>query len=594
MSDSAPLLLLSALTLLLLSSSNALSYASSSPPTSTTTSKYPYGVVDFVSSCTNDTQGMVSDGVAALHSFWYEKADEIFKEVVERDPLCPFGYWGQALSLWKPLWGIPSEEALEVGHGLIQDAFDAIEMRAVTDREKSYIVSTARLFPAGDASYLDRVLSYSSGLLDIYSNHYQMEDEDVDACAFYCLSKIAPSLVTGKEEETIERLEAGLILELALLKHPYHPGLLHYAIHTYDTPDLAIRALPAARTYAGVAPRVPHALHMPSHIFVRLGLWEESASTNLKSMEAELAENSHSSVSIITEEYAHSLNYLSFSRIQFGVVDGLREYVNEGKREYGIDAMMQSSIVADLIRFFARLDLEIEDFEAVSKFEFHPDGYEPKYRWASLFCLFVRGLGYGRLREADSLQEIVLLFDSELELWKASEEYVEFPQRHMPVTLYSGILHALNEFLIPNTREEGIKSMHSVAALESKNAFSTPISPASDLLGWMYTLIGDHKSAFKAYTNSLSCYPNRFRSLFGAANSASKAGLPHDAMLHWIQLRALRPSNSSQIHPVFLEMYERADIEVQLSSPTFFPYHLPLTQLHVFQIHVILTSQPPL
>jgi hypothetical protein len=251
------------------------------------------GRTNFPVSCRAAVQPQFDRAVALLHSFWYGEAVKAFTAVTEADPTCAMGYWGVAMSLWYPLWHPPSEVALQKGWDAIQRA------KAVGGKtERDYIAAIEVFYK--DADKLDhhtRALAYENAMEQVHRRY----PEDREAAVFYALALNATALPTDKTYA--KQLKANEILERVSVEQPDHPGVAHYLIHSYDYPALVSRGLDAARRYAKIAPSSPHALHMPSHVFTRLGFWEESIASNRDSAEAAQA---HGSVF----EQLHALDYL--------------------------------------------------------------------------------------------------------------------------------------------------------------------------------------------------------------------------------------------------------------------------------------------
>ena len=237
------------------------------------------GLVHFPVSCGAAVQKPFARGVALLHSFWYEEAEKEFEEIAKDDPRCAMAHWGVAMSIWHQLWNQPDEKV--IAHGL-DEVHKAQKLEnGVSPREKAYIDAISAFY--SDSVKLDhraRAKAYSAAMKKVYEGY----PDDHEAAAFYALSLIDS-----------DRNKAAAILEPLFAAEPNHPGIAHYLIHTYDTPEMAAMGLPAARRYAKIAPAAPHAVHMPSHIFARLGLWQEDIDSNLASIAAtEKAESTKS------------------------------------------------------------------------------------------------------------------------------------------------------------------------------------------------------------------------------------------------------------------------------------------------------------
>src|ERR1051325_6223010 len=232
------------------------------------------GTVHFPSSCAATVQKPIERGVAMLHSFWYEEAEKQFQQIEKDDPQCAIAHWGVAMSLWHQLWNRPDTPVLERGGAELK----AGRALRATSREHDYIVALSAFYAHPSRSYHKRVTAYSKKMAKVSERN----PDDHEAAAFYALSILA----SDHDKTNTNRQQAAVVLEKLFAEEPNHPGVAHYLIHTYDKPDMAQQGLPAARRYAQIAPAAPHALHMPSHIFARLGLWQDDIDSNVRSIVA--------------------------------------------------------------------------------------------------------------------------------------------------------------------------------------------------------------------------------------------------------------------------------------------------------------------
>ncbi|MGH7824587.1 MAG: hypothetical protein ACREQ7_05370, partial [Candidatus Binatia bacterium] len=279
------------------------------------------GQVHFPISCTAAAQKQFDRALAALHSFWYEEALRAFTVVTETDPNCAMGYWGIAMSLYYPLWVPPSQSTLQKGMNALEKAK---AIGAKTDREGAYIAAIEVFYK--DPNKLDhrtRAVAYEKAMERLYLQY----PKDREAAIFYALALNATAPPTDKTYS--KQLKAGEILEKVFAEQPDHPGVAHYIIHSYDNAPLANSGLPAARRYAKIAPAVPHAQHMPSHIFTRLGLWQESIKSNLGAVAAsrDYAAKAHPGAAYY--EHLHALDYLGYGYLQGAQDREAREVLDE-------------------------------------------------------------------------------------------------------------------------------------------------------------------------------------------------------------------------------------------------------------------------
>ena len=261
------------------------------------------GSVAFETSCSPEVKAAFNRAVALLHSFTYDAAEQAFREVARTDPKCAMAHWGIALSYYHPLWEPPDAAHLRLG---MQEVDAASRPPAATQREQEFIAAAATYYRDSDhVAPADRARAYEQAMAGVAARY----PEDVEAQIFHALALLATASPTDRTHA--QQKQAGQILEPLYARFPEHPGLAHYLIHAYDSSELAPRGLEAARAYSQIAPSAPHALHMPSHIFTRLGLWEDSVASNLAARQA-----AHDAGDI--GEELHAMDYLTYAYLQLG------------------------------------------------------------------------------------------------------------------------------------------------------------------------------------------------------------------------------------------------------------------------------------
>ena len=268
------------------------------------------GQVHFPVTCSPELQGEFDRAVAILHSFFYEESERRFQSIAARDPRCAMAWWGIAMSLWHPLWEPPDSSSLRRGWDAISHADS---LGAGTERERAYIIALSSFYRGWDReSHRARAVAYERAMEQLHARF----PADTEAAVFYALALNATILYTDKSYAQQRR--AGAILEPIYAQQPDHPGVAHYLIHSDDFPGLASRALPVARHYAEIVPRVPHALHMPSHIYTRLGMWDESIHSNLAAAQAgrEYAAGHYGGA--VYYDAVHAWDYLEYAYLQTG------------------------------------------------------------------------------------------------------------------------------------------------------------------------------------------------------------------------------------------------------------------------------------
>lgn len=269
------------------------------------------GKVSFETSCNAEADAAFERGLGWLHSFEYAEAERTFALAAEADPSCGIAHWGVAMSYYHPLWAPPSAAELEKGRAALAAARSA---GARSAREQAYVAALETFY--GDSERLDhktRALAYSAAMKEMHAAY----PWDHEAAVFYALSLVAAGAM-DKDPAFAKENEAGAILNRVLAAEPDHPGVTHYLIHSFDYPALAELALPAARRYAGIAPASPHAQHMPSHIFIRLGHWDEAIASNLASESASRAFAKAQGLPDSSSERLHAMDYLAYAYLQTG------------------------------------------------------------------------------------------------------------------------------------------------------------------------------------------------------------------------------------------------------------------------------------
>jgi len=264
------------------------------------------GRVNFPVSCTAKAQRQFNRAAAWLHSFEYEEAEKVFAEVTVTDPRCGMGYWGVAMSNYHPIWAPPNAAELKRGWEAIENAKS---VGARTGRERDYIAAIEFFYKDSDRlDHRTRTLAYSEAMERLYRRY----PSDREAGVFYSLTLIAKGMMAGDKSYASEK-KAAQILNRVLARAPQHPGVSHYLIHSYDYPALAHLALPAARSYARIAPASAHAQHMPSHIFTRMGLWQEAIRSNLDAKAAAQAYAVRNRMPGAWDEQLHAMDYLAYA-----------------------------------------------------------------------------------------------------------------------------------------------------------------------------------------------------------------------------------------------------------------------------------------
>jgi tetratricopeptide (TPR) repeat protein len=475
------------------------------------------GTVHFPVTCSDEARHRFEQGVAMLHSFWFEAADAAFLEVAELDPGCAMAHWGRAMTLWgNPMTrAAPPEARLNMAVQAVQEA-RALSERA-TPRERAYIEAAAALYDGHpDTGHLPRMRAHEEAMREVMEAH----PEDPEAAIFY--GRIVVGNAPPDDLTFARQLHAAAILEPLFAEQPDHPGLAHYLIHAFDAPALAEEGLAAALRYAEIAPDAPHALHMPTHIFTRMGLWEESIELNARSAQAE--PNPDAAV--------HPLDYMVYAYLQLGrdteaaeVVARARDIPDEyygGLIGYNFAAMP------------VRLAVERSRWEDTGMIPVPVDA--PAY--VEAVARFGRALGSaraGRIEAAES--EHARLVELVEVLHATGEDYwaTVVEAQRLAAEAWIRRSEGDSDTALRLAREaadlEGTVEKHPVTP--------GPLLPALELLGDLLMELERPEEALRAYEETLETEPNRARTLYGAATSAEAAGDAEAARRYYMELREL-------------------------------------------------------
>jgi tetratricopeptide (TPR) repeat protein len=475
------------------------------------------GEVNFPVSCTPEAQGTFGRGVALLHSFWYDEAEKTFSHVIRIDPACTMAYWGIAMSLYHPLWSPPTMADLTKGSGAIEKA-NSIGTK--TQRERDYVAAIQVFYKDYDkAPHRDRALAWRDAMQRLSARY----PEDREAAIFYALALIATAPPTDKTYAS--QKQAAEILNRILPEQPNHPGVIHYLIHSYDSPQLAILALPAARSYAKIAPESPHALHMPSHIFTRLGLWDESIQSNLASAAAAKSQLAKILPAATSQDQLHAMDYLAYAYLQTCQDEKAKHVVDEAASVSKVDQQVFQAAYA-LAAIPARYVLERRRWSAAAALQVRPTWFPwMRFQYAEAVTHFARALGSarsGNISEARAgIQELTRM---EQTLRPRHEDYDWSRQVAVQrLAALAWLEHA------EGNQPAALRSMRAAAGLEdgmNKHPVTPgPVLPARELLGELYMELDEPARALPEFEAVLQSSPNRFNAIYGAARAAE---LSHD------------------------------------------------------------------
>jgi tetratricopeptide (TPR) repeat protein len=462
------------------------------------------GQVSFSTSCAAEAQPFMETGVALLHSFQYQQADQIFSEAAKSDPKCAMAYWGKAMTHYEQLWEFPSGRGLKRG---AEDIQRAQSLGASTERERGYIAAASAFYLA-DAKLTEtqRLQAFVAALAALR----KQSPEDVNAAAFYALSLVA--LADQQEVDPRANRKAAIaILQPLCQAAPNNPGPAHYLIHATDTSEFASQGLEAARAYSKIAPDSSHALHMPSHIFVRLGLWQESISSNIAAAaSAAKATQEHRSA---PHYQFHALDFLNYSCLQSGQESKARDMVNELANVPGAD---HESIAEHQAWFAARNVFELHSWKEAAAL---PIPHVPAESQESTYK--VRAIGAARsgdpVAARQNLQKFIeLTAEEDRKSGHHAEKGPDRSVRQQEVEAWVAFAEG--------KPDDAIKTLRSAADRQDADGVDSLAMPAREMLADLLLELKRPAEALAEYKAALRNSPDRFDSLYGAAHSAQLAG----------------------------------------------------------------------
>jgi hypothetical protein len=463
------------------------------------------GTVDFPTSCSEQAQPPIEQGLLLLHHMMYVEAEEAFSEAVHAEESCAMAHWGVAMSRFQPFWGSAS---LDAGREAAQQAVAA---QPPTERERLYVESALAFFEPPEATYGERLRAWESAKARLHDAF----PDDPEAATLYALAHLS---VAPDDPDRQDR--AAEIVERVHALMPEHPGAIHYGIHIHDVDARVDDGLHYAHAYEDLAPSIPHALHMPSHLYVRTGDWEEVIEWNRRSADAALE---HPAGDYISLHYPHALDYLAYAFLQLGQDDRALEVREELAERQGYEPHMASAYALAAIP--ARWYVERRDWAGAAELEPRVPADFPwdAYPAAEAMSWFARGLGAARTGDADGAARAgQRLAELESLLEEAGDAHWE---RQVRVQRWSvEAWRALAE----GRTEEALDRMQAAAELEGSMEKHpiTPgaLQPAHELLGDLLVAMNQPADALEAYRASLSSWPRRYNTLLGAARSAEEAG----------------------------------------------------------------------
>ena len=494
-----------------------------------------FGQVQFQTSCSDAVKNDFDFAVSLLHSFEYDEAEKAFARVIDADPGCAMGYWGVAMSNYHPLWDTPSQTDLEKGSKVISRAL-SLENRTVLEQE--FIEAIAEFYR--DWAHVDhrtRSVNYSNAMGRLYAQYPKSKEVAI----FYSLALIATADPSDKKYENQKR--AGAILAGLYPETADHPGIVHYLIHAYDYPELAAQALPAARKYASIAPSSAHAQHMPSHIFTRLGLWDECVEANLASTSSARCYAETAGINGHWDEELHGLDYLVYGYLQKGETALAKEQFDYLKTIKDVSPL-NFKVAYAFAAIPSRYHLENKLWSDAANLEIHQTNFPwHKFPWQKSIVHFTRLLGavhIGKVESAtselDSLQKLHDVLVSQKDAYKAEQVMVQITAGEAWISYRKGNeREAIQLMTLAAEREE---------RMEKHPVTPGPVIPARELLGDLFMELGQPKEALIAYELDLKNHVNRFNGVYGAAQSCEQLNDRANAKKYYQQLLSF--SNTSK------------------------------------------------
>jgi tetratricopeptide (TPR) repeat protein len=476
------------------------------------------GTVSFATSCAPTVQSQFERGVALLHSFEYEVADAQFEEVAKKDPRCAMAYWGQAMTFYHELWNRPTKADLAQGAELLAKARS---LKPPTNRERDYIQALSVFY--SDTDKLDhnqRADVYAKAMQDVH----ERSPNDREAAVFYALSLLASG--PDRDPNLTNAKAAVAILNQLYDEQRNHPGIAHYIIHSCDNPAMASLALPAARKYASIAPSSPHAVHMPSHIFARLGLWQDDINSNLAAIQVadSMAEHHH-----VMHHKVHSMDFLEYAYMQIGDDASAKATIEqiEAIRPEQMDHEFENYLLVRHAEGPAKYALERRQWKEALALQ--PIAGAPSD--VQLVTYWGRAVAAGHLHDAAAAQDALRHYDELLEATrKGPRPYIAdgLKDEHQLVQAWAAYA--------AGNSDDAVRQLRAVADDQDKVGKAETELPAREMLADMLLDLKRPQEALTEYEISLRTDPNRFNGLYGAAQAATQVQQKEKASTYYNQL----------------------------------------------------------
>jgi tetratricopeptide (TPR) repeat protein len=502
------------------------------------------GKVTFPITCTPDVQSDFARAVALLHSFFYEEARRVFTSVAERDPKCAMAQWGIAMTWWHPIWTPPTPDEMRAGKAAIEKA---MSLNAGSDRERGFITALNTYYNSPESSTTaavgqschgpvgprDRVIAYEKAMRQVRDKY----PDDFEVQTFYAFAVLSVGYAMPNDTTLSKQLEAAGILEKLWKKEANHPGVVHYLIHAYDYPQFAQRGLTAAQLYDDIAPWVPHALHMPSHIFTRLGMWDESIAANQASAEASRAYAAMRHRDASEAEELHALDYMAYSYLQEAQDGEAKKIVDLAAKVKKTNPELEFSAAYALAAIPTRYAFERNDWAAAANLPIPNVPHWSSFPFMEALIEYGHALGRAHLGDLDGARKAIARMQELRDATKHPK--FDYFKSHLDVQMQAasawiaaaeGKKNEAVDILRRAAESEDILGKHPV----SPGAFV----PVREQLGTLLLEMGQPTEAQREFEAALKIYPGRFRGLYGAAQAAERAGDSEDASRYYTQLAA--------------------------------------------------------
>ena len=479
------------------------------------------GTVQFPISCAASVQKPFARGVALLHSFWYEEAEKEFLEIAKDDPQCAMAHWGIAMSIWHQLWNEPDAKVIARGLDEVKAAEKLTQTAA--PREKAYIAAIAAFYSdSGKSDHEARAKAYSDAMKQVYKSY----PEDHEAAAFYALSLLASE--PHHDETFANRIAAAAVLEPLFAIEPDHPGVAHYLIHAYDKPQLAQRGIPAARRYAQVAPAAPHALHMPSHIFARVGLWQDDINSNLASV---AATRKTAAMHMGGEGHQfHAMDFLFYAYLQSGRESDAKALMDEVKAMPEMHDMYGIGFdphLATEAHFAALYPLEMRDWAAAAALAPVPvpgTAEDSAGYWA-------KAIGAAHLHHPEEVRKDITAIEA------IHQKFVSDKKKDFAEATENDLKQAQAWLAFAEGKyDDAVKILRPIADKEDALGDEPQGIPTREMIADILLEAKRPQQSLAEYQTDLKFNPNRFNALSGAARAAEAAGQQSEANEYYAML----------------------------------------------------------